>query len=104
MGIVENRLSELRSARKGARHRRSAPTLEWPRLVQSSTRSHTAIRCSCLQWLPPLRKPVQTLFRVNLGRLHRLPQRRDRKSTRLNSSHQIISYAVFCWEKKTDAT
>src|SRR5947208_5661473 len=23
-------------------------------------------------------------------------QRRDRKSTRLNSSHQIISYAVFC--------
>src|SRR5207244_13472378 len=25
---------------------------------------------------------------------------RDRKSTRLNSSHQIISYAVFCFEKK----
>src|SRR5438552_12224160 len=25
----------------------------------------------------------------------------DRKSTRLNSSHQIISYAVFCLEKKT---
>src|SRR5207244_10631927 len=23
----------------------------------------------------------------------------DRKSTRLNSSHQIISYAVFCWQK-----
>src|SRR5258708_8980147 len=32
------------------------------------------------------------------------PQRRrdggDRKSTRLNSSHQIISYAVFCLKKK----
>src|SRR5258708_18426487 len=27
--------------------------------------------------------------------------RRDRKSTRLNSSHQIISYAVFCLKKKT---
>src|SRR5258708_30968398 len=26
---------------------------------------------------------------------------RDRKSTRLNSSHQIISYAVFCLQKKT---
>src|SRR5258708_8547594 len=26
--------------------------------------------------------------------------RGDRKSTRLNSSHQIISYAVFCLEKK----
>src|SRR5258708_7743085 len=26
--------------------------------------------------------------------------RKDRKSTRLNSSHQIISYAVFCLKKK----
>src|SRR5258708_14099979 len=25
----------------------------------------------------------------------------DRKSTRLNSSHQIISYAAFCLKKKT---
>src|SRR5437763_13478680 len=25
---------------------------------------------------------------------------RDRKSTRLNSSHRCISYAVFCWKKK----
>src|SRR5258708_26175930 len=25
---------------------------------------------------------------------------RDRKSTRLNSSHQIISYALFCLKKK----
>src|SRR5947208_4495263 len=28
----------------------------------------------------------------------------DRKSTRLNSSHQIISYAVFCLKKKTTPT
>src|SRR5258708_15043944 len=35
----------------------------------------------------------------------RIPAGRDRKSTRLNSSHQIISYAVFCLKKKkTDAT
>src|SRR5258708_31627587 len=27
----------------------------------------------------------------------------DRKSTRLNSSHQIISYAVFCLKKKKKA-
>src|SRR5256885_12630994 len=26
---------------------------------------------------------------------------RDRKSTRLNSSHLVISYAVFCLKKKT---
>src|SRR5688572_31839571 len=28
------------------------------------------------------------------------PGRRDRKSTRLNSSHSQISYAVFCLKKK----
>src|SRR5438445_7375137 len=28
--------------------------------------------------------------------------RRDRKSTRLNSSHANISYAVFCLKKKTE--
>src|SRR5947207_10664468 len=27
-------------------------------------------------------------------------KRRDRKSTRLNSSHTVISYAVFCLKKK----
>src|SRR3989442_5707693 len=30
--------------------------------------------------------------------------RRDRKSTRLNSSHVRISYAVFCLKKKKDAS
>src|SRR5207248_11730419 len=29
------------------------------------------------------------------------PGHRDRKSTRLNSSHRTISYAVFCLKKKT---
>src|SRR5437764_4357210 len=28
---------------------------------------------------------------------------RDRKSTRLNSSHRCISYAVFCLKKKTNS-
>src|SRR5215216_7656283 len=35
-------------------------------------------------------------------RLH--GRRRDRKSTRLNSSHQISSYAVFCLKKKKKYT
>src|SRR2546430_8811426 len=34
---------------------------------------------------------------VNTG----LPDNKDRKSTRLNSSHSQISYAVFCLKKKT---
>ena len=29
---------------------------------------------------------------------------KDRKSTRLNSSHVVISYAVFCLKKKTKHT
>src|SRR2546426_11022240 len=31
-------------------------------------------------------------------------ERRDRKSTRLNSSHLVISYAVFCLKKKKTIT
>src|SRR5258708_30912980 len=34
------------------------------------------------------------------GHCHNSHQVVDRKSTRLNSSHQIISYAVFCLKKK----
>src|SRR5438034_8697891 len=41
-------------------------------------------------------------LRRELG-LHRLrlDLAEDRKSTRLNSSHTVISYAVFCLKKKT---
>src|SRR5438445_7975409 len=60
--------------------------------------------------------PYTTLFRSSSNRVNRLlrsviaamPDRRrkrakpgDRKSTRLNSSHANISYAVFCLKKKT---
>src|SRR3712207_9358362 len=36
------------------------------------------------------------------GRRAGRPVRGDRKSTRLNSSHANISYAVFCLKKNTD--
>src|SRR5688500_19948847 len=55
--------------------------------------------------------PYTTLFRSRqLGVVpdldqsvcgHARRQWRDRKSTRLNSSHLVISYAVFCLKKKT---
>src|SRR5256885_11416663 len=35
-----------------------------------------------------------------LESLHRAIDKQDRKSTRLNSSHLVISYAVFCLKKK----
>src|SRR3990170_5161515 len=51
--------------------------------------------------------PYTTLFRSRRFGARHPPRdwrgrriRRDRKSTRLNSSHQIISYAVFCLKKK----
>src|SRR2546426_7297831 len=37
---------------------------------------------------------------VLTARHHERHQRQDRKSTRLNSSHLVISYAVFCLKKK----
>src|SRR5258708_24059817 len=37
---------------------------------------------------------------LSLRDAHRRASDLDRKSTRLNSSHQIISYAVFCLKKK----
>src|SRR6516162_10721402 len=56
--------------------------------------------------------PYTTLFRSVLPRRRRTlrgeprsaraPGARDRKSTRLNSSHLVISYDVFCLKKKTD--
>src|SRR2546421_842679 len=58
--------------------------------------------------------PYTTLFRSNGGDVMRAPHvapprqlepvedrpEQDRKSTRLNSSHDQISYAVFCLKKK----
>src|SRR5204863_6337638 len=44
---------------------------------------------------------VSTLARRRARQSDRTPHgRRDRKSTRLNSSHVEISYAVFCLKKK----
>src|SRR5256885_3826228 len=39
-------------------------------------------------------------FEVREVSIHKMLQRVDRKSTRLNSSHLVISYAVFCLKKK----
>src|SRR5947208_5339342 len=46
-------------------------------------------------------QPIDDLLAGDNPCLDRRFDRQDRKSTRLNSSHQIISYAVFCLKKKT---
>src|SRR5256885_9974051 len=44
---------------------------------------------------------VSKLTREDLAKFHDVWLRpKDRKSTRLNSSHLVISYAVFCLKKK----
>src|SRR5256885_12144776 len=48
--------------------------------------------CSVVAW------PMAPMIWTRLPRASR--RRVDRKSTRLNSSHLVISYAVFCLKKK----
>src|SRR5690625_6253080 len=62
-----------------SRARRSAPT-RWARKVAIETIAADTKKCS-----------ITT---------HGLRSVQDRKSTRLNSSHVAISYAVFCLKKK----
>src|SRR5258708_22836820 len=55
----------------------------------------------------PLRAALRRALPLHLGEPPRRGARElragDRKSTRLNSSHQIISYAVFCLKKKKES-
>src|SRR5256885_10985773 len=50
--------------------------------------------------IPCCNSRATTAFAVSTE-LRSIPSIRDRKSTRLNSSHLVISYAVFCLKKKT---
>src|SRR3712207_7770210 len=50
---------------------------------------------------PPIRRAARRRRQPGAGALlPARPSREDRKSTRLNSSHANISYAVFCLKKK----
>src|SRR5690349_23433836 len=49
---------------------------------------------------PPRSKPSHRRCQLPRARRQRLRKFQDRKSTRLNSSHVEISYAVFCLKKK----
>src|SRR5206468_11225515 len=55
-------------------------------------------RCTCIQKLVP-KIFVRAAMELVRARFHRVIEV-DRKSTRLNSSHDQISYAVFCLKKK----
>src|SRR2546430_351512 len=76
--------SKIRRCESGPCHispeRRGCRSCRRSSALRSSLRAATGSVCECSP-RPPLR-------------------RRDRKSTRLNSSHSQISYAVFCLKKK----
>src|SRR2546426_3762494 len=48
--------------------------------------------------------PVQVAGGVSFAAVSAASAHTDRKSTRLNSSHLVISYAVFCLKKKKKQT
>src|SRR2546426_8257242 len=67
--------------------------------------THGAVSCR------DRRRPLGKCDRGEIGELLALRDNRcecrakiDRKSTRLNSSHLVISYAVFCLKKKKNTT
>src|SRR5258708_32063870 len=52
--------------------------------------------------MAPPKSPQQLQREAAVDSKPSASSRLDRKSTRLNSSHQIISYAVFCLKKKSN--
>src|SRR3712207_8743135 len=82
-------------------------------LFRSAARQH--VEAELVQHEQLLRQPVllrqvgqpgdhpvdlSDVDRTDLGEVHLVRPESDRKSTRLNSSHANISYAVFCLKKK----
>src|SRR5574341_1318268 len=68
--------------------------------VLTSFTGWSSKRCPGIGFLSRRDREIGVLRNVEPPTRPRLECRRDRKSTRLNSSHQLISYAVFCLKKK----
>src|SRR5207249_9417676 len=72
----------------------------WQMMQPLSDKTHEMFWQQLLRWLvadAPGRVMASTPHAI-LSDESRVPLR-DRKSTRLNSSHVSISYAAFCWNK-----
>src|SRR5690554_6642569 len=64
-------------------------------IALSQTVVDSGMREALIRTVTPTAEDCATVFYFNIG---------DRKSTRLNSSHVRISYAVFCLKKKKPNT
>src|SRR5438034_3526645 len=69
-------------------------------LFRSLSRETRACRCTSRAAPHHPRRVAPSVPDGGRRRTRRARSRRDRKSTRLNSSHTVISYAVFCLKKK----
>src|SRR5690554_7380432 len=75
--------------------------LAFNQLVVGSNPTRPTIRTCRLVYEPWVVSSVVEQLAFNQLVVGSTPTRPDRKSTRLNSSHVRISYAVFCLKKKT---
>src|SRR5699024_11894191 len=90
LAFPTRRSSDLRTPRRAAaRERRGMSLLSDPRFAEA---------------LSHLADYLGSHLRVSIAALALGLAVRDRKSTRLNSSHVSISYAVFCLKQKTPQT
>src|SRR5256885_11667656 len=67
-------------------------------MFTSSSAYHILLRC--ISAYPSKTASVNCQICFKLTDIFPLVSSQDRKSTRLNSSHLVISYAVFCLKKK----
>src|SRR5439155_21680577 len=63
-------------------------------------RANSKLSVSSCRTMRPRLAPMAVRMAISLWRPVAREGNRDRKSTRLNSSHVAISYAVFCLKKK----
>src|SRR5205807_7786936 len=75
--------------------------------------NHSAVVAARARASPPLivakkvkdsriKTPIHSMVRAHFSRHRAVDRSLDRKSTRLNSSHLVTSYAVFCLKKKSN--
>src|SRR2546422_7776467 len=79
---------------------RSPPNEEAWKAFSRTNQDALPFLIATLKARQPLRDVLVARLRPILPR--KIATRLDRKSTRLNSSHGYISYAVFCLKKKKD--
>src|SRR5207248_7061873 len=101
-----------------SRHPLSIPLVPYTTLFRSRSRRHAAMQgrhfssssgaafakrlpVGTIEGAPSMRCRAALLCKNHLPRPEEHMRMPDRKSTRLNSSHRTISYAVFCLKKKT---